>query len=451
MSKIEKNSKICIVGGGPGGLSTAYYLKKAGYTQVTVLEKLPEVGGLCNSITFENRSFDLGANYLTPAYKKTLKIAREIGAKLYVETKAYCYNPETGKYSSILKAVTRETSFLKFSWQAIRYFFERRKAGKKLPEAGFKGVSQHPDLACSFEDWLRDKNLLGLKELFHIPITLMGYGKLDEIPAPYALTYMTNYTFLTLLLFGAGFPIPWPKRFIYGFQRFWEKVSWNLTVVKNADIHKIHRGEKIEVHFTTFEHDMNERVKVEKLMTFDYLVLAVPLTLPILENLFTDAGTGFCGLTPEEKNLFSKVATHPFCLTTFILRDLKLPHRLINLLPVPELGKPYIITQQFEDNPLVSFYSRTNEMNEPDREKVLEYIRDLYSQMGSQYEGECYTHDRWTYFPHVEAMAIKEGFYDTLENLQGKNNTFFTGGLMAFELIEPILNYSDNLVNRHFL
>lgn len=450
MSNKNKNSRICIVGGGPGGLSTAYYLKKKGYTKVTVLEKLPEVGGLCNSITFENRSFDLGANYLTPAYKKTLKIAKEVGAKLYVETKAYCYNPETGKYSSILKAVTRDVSFFKFSWQAIRYFFERRKVSKKLPKAGYKGVSQHPDLACSFEDWLRDKNLLGLKELFHIPITLMGYGKLHEIPAPYALTYMSNYTFLTLLMFGAGLPIPWPKRFIYGFQRFWEKVSWNLTVIKNADIHSIKRGDEIQVHFTTLEHDMNQLIKVEKQMTFDYLVLAVPLTLPILENLFTDSNTGHCELTNEEKRLFSKVVTHPFCLTTFILHDLKLPRRLVNLLPVPELGKPYIITQQFDDNPLVSFYSRTDEHNQPDREKVIDYIKDLYSQLGSQYEGECFTHDRWTYFPHVEALSIKEGFYDHLEELQGKNNTYFTGGLMAFELIEPILNYSDNLVNEYF-
>jgi hypothetical protein len=35
--------------------------------------------------------------------------------------------------------------------------------------------------------------------------------------------------------------------------------------------------------------------------------------------------------------------------------------------------------------------------------------------------------------------------------MQGKNKTFFVGGLMAFELIEPIINYSENLVETHFI
>jgi len=41
-------------------------------------------------------------------------------------------------------------------------------------------------------------------------------------------------------------------------------------------------------------------------------------------------------------------------------------------------------------------------------------------------------------FFHCESSGIKEGFYDQLEEMPGKNNTFFVGGLMAFELIEPI-------------
>lgn len=41
----EKNEKIAIIGSGPAGLTTAFYLRKKGY-QVTIFEALPVVGGM---------------------------------------------------------------------------------------------------------------------------------------------------------------------------------------------------------------------------------------------------------------------------------------------------------------------------------------------------------------------------------------------------------------------
>lgn len=453
MAKITRNSNICIIGAGPGGLSVGYYLQKEGYKNVTILEKLPEVGGLCNTITYDKKSFDLGANYLTPAYKKTLKIAKEVGAKLYTETKADCYDPQTNKYSTILQYVTGKGSFFRFAWQAVRYFVERKKVQKHLPKAGFAGVTQHPELACSFKEWLEDKNLTALEPLFEIPITLMGYGRLDEIPTPYALTYMSIPTFWNMLVFGAGLPTGWPKRFVYGFQRFWQKVSWNLTVITSANIKRIERGDKVKIHFEIPEHDMNE-VDLRKVeMEFDYLIVAVPLTFNIVSELFRDKYSGGkpCSLTDQEKRLFSKVVTNPYCMTTYIIEELSLKRRLINVLPVQDIGYPYVVTQQFPGNPLVSFYSRTTENNVPDREGILEEAENLIVKLGGDItKAKLHTHDRWTYFPHVPVLAFKEGFYDELEEMQGKNKTFFVGGLMAFELIEPILNYSENLVNEYF-
>lgn len=43
--KANKNKKIAVIGGGPGGLSAAYFLRKEGY-QVTVYEAMPEFGGM---------------------------------------------------------------------------------------------------------------------------------------------------------------------------------------------------------------------------------------------------------------------------------------------------------------------------------------------------------------------------------------------------------------------
>ena len=63
----------------------AWYLSKKKYYNVTVLEKLGRVGGLCKSLTVDGMSYDLGANYVTWHYTETLKIAKEVGATTYEE------------------------------------------------------------------------------------------------------------------------------------------------------------------------------------------------------------------------------------------------------------------------------------------------------------------------------------------------------------------------------
>ncbi len=61
MCKIDRKARILILGAGPGGLAAAYYLRKYGYKNVTVFEKLGRVGGLCRTVTEDYQSFDLGA------------------------------------------------------------------------------------------------------------------------------------------------------------------------------------------------------------------------------------------------------------------------------------------------------------------------------------------------------------------------------------------------------
>ena len=48
---MDKNTKICIVGGGPAGLSAGMYLEQKGYENYTILERLDRVGGKCRHTT----------------------------------------------------------------------------------------------------------------------------------------------------------------------------------------------------------------------------------------------------------------------------------------------------------------------------------------------------------------------------------------------------------------
>lgn len=48
-------------------------------------------------------------------------------------------------------------------------------------------------------------------------------------------------------------------------------------------------------------------------------------------------------------------------------------------------------------------------------------------------------------------IDMKHGFYDKVEKeLQGANNTYYIGGLMAFELTERNSTYAMALVRTHF-
>ena len=46
---MDKNTRICIIGGGPAGLSAGMYLEQKGYENYTILERNDHVGGKCHS------------------------------------------------------------------------------------------------------------------------------------------------------------------------------------------------------------------------------------------------------------------------------------------------------------------------------------------------------------------------------------------------------------------
>ena len=65
---MDKNIRICIVGGGPAGLSAGMYLEQKGYENYTILERLDRVGGKCWSPHYNGRRYEMGAIMGVPSY-----------------------------------------------------------------------------------------------------------------------------------------------------------------------------------------------------------------------------------------------------------------------------------------------------------------------------------------------------------------------------------------------
>ena len=428
----------CIIGAGAGGLSAAHFLKKRGYKNVTVLESTGRVGGKCQSLAYGGRSFDIGANYVTSDYTEVLRLAKEFDATLYTEAKMTVASfPPDGapSFTSPLSLLTAQASLVSVLRAALSYLWIRFRIRKIIDKPGFAGVSSRQELCRSFAEWLADNNLAVLMPMFEIPITAMGYGALEEIAAPYALKYMSPKTFLDMIFSGLSLRPKWPKRFVDGFQRLWEKVAAHLDVRLNVHVRSIERGSVIRV--------LTESGGRTEVMEFDSLIVSSAHGSRTLTN--------FLQLSQDEILLFDKVVVNPFVVTTYVVKRMQVPHRIIFVCPAPIFGVPCAITRQFEDNAYWQFYTRIGRDYEPQTSDVLSGVKHTIALLGgSVTEKDVHTLTLWDYFPHVDANAIADGFYDRLEAMQGEQHTYYCGGLLAFELVEQVVRYSRHLVESRF-
>ncbi len=424
--------RIGIVGAGPAGLSTAMYLHDAGYRDVTVLEARDRIGGKCHSLSLDGDVFDLGANYLTPAYRETLRIARNVGANTHAAPSRRSVDLTTGNYRSTLASVVSGVGVLSFGLAAARYLTWLWRYRDLVRTPGFRGIGAIPDLHRSLGAWLDAHGMTALRRLFIVPIEIFGYGYVDEVPAPYVFKYMHASNFLLMLAVGAGLPVGWPKQFDQGFQDLWERIAaaWQLEVRTGVAISSIRRGDDVVV---TLE-DGQE-------LAFDDLVIACP-PAPVVDR-FDDAA-------PWERELFGQVRTRRYWVTATSTTGM--PHHLIDEIqrqpapPLPRVGHPWGISKMHRRNPAVLFYSTIEgEVDDGEVDRLID--QDILVMGGTA--GERIARQKWDdYFPHLEAGALAQGWYERVEDRQGERGIWFAGGLMAFETVEPILAYSKELVAR---
>ena len=74
---------IAIVGAGAAGLTTAWSLKKRGYSNVKLFERRDRVGGKCLTVDIDNRNYELGAVIVgRTTYEVVNTLIQEFGLNL---------------------------------------------------------------------------------------------------------------------------------------------------------------------------------------------------------------------------------------------------------------------------------------------------------------------------------------------------------------------------------
>ena len=460
------NERICIVGGGPAGTSVAMYLEKKGYNNYVIYEKSNKIGGKAFSPLMKVKTKD------GQLVDKTIEMGAVMGCDTYFAVAecekfghtSHLDGPKMGrrfmntdgtplkmsKLSQLKKLIklNKLSRLLKKKYKGYDVNGHRGVAyGKyeglcpspELKLAHIEGENENlKDLTMPFSEFLKKNHCEDAELVWKGPFTSFGYGYFDEIPAAYVLKYLDAFTVRQFLSTGKLWT--WKT----GTQSIWENVSKNLKhpVNLNSEVTKIERKQdefgKDKIYVTI---NNSETVEV-----FDKLIICTPL------ELFLNYGDP----TEQEKDLFSKIVHKEYFTMAVRTEEEKSPdisYYYFENMTNETRGHLMVFYHRWPEDgpqPLVTFTLRNHEgMEDVPFEVAKETtLKDMEKSGLPVVQTERI--DDWYYFPHVSSKDYADGWYDKVEAMQGKKNTFYAGEVMSFGDMEETVEYSKDLVRRFF-
>ena len=168
---------IVILGAGPCGLSAAWELSRNGY-RVTVIEKEPQVGGLCRTISYKGFRFDLGGHrFISRSQELIRKIQQLMPDELLLKERksATRFKGRTYPYPLSAKDILTKLP-LSISLRSLSDYLKvsLKQRFNPLPEV-------------TFQDWALNRFGRSLYELFFRSYTEKFWGiSADELSAEWA-------------------------------------------------------------------------------------------------------------------------------------------------------------------------------------------------------------------------------------------------------------------------
>ena len=469
------NDRICIIGGGPAGLSSAMYLEKKGYTDYVIYEKLGKVGGKCWSPKIkvkhngveEERSFETGAIMGAITYHAVSEM-EEFGGYYHKGPDFKRGEPNMRREFRTLDGVVDHPFEPKvnFSIKKLLGLMKLKKQMKKLNElmqtkyvgydcyghigvakGEYYGISKGVDGYCgatkenSFPNYIKGSNP-NLKDLalpFSEFCKLNGVeedGFFDEIPAALVMKYLdvtTALEFVNMKLW------TWQD----GTQAIYEHVNAKLQhpAVLETEVVRVERPEG-KVLVTVRSKDGAETTE-----TFDKLIVTTPL------DYFKD----YADATAEETELFSKIIHERYCDYIATFEPGKSPnisgYMVDNMVP-ERLGHAMVYYNRWQyldrDCP-ATVYALANHTGSPDVDfdTVMTTMDADMKRVGFPIKEKLFAQEVY-YCPHVSAADYAAGWYDRLEALQGCKNTYYAGEILSFGDMEDTCAASKDIIGRFF-
>ncbi|KAK3408603.1 hypothetical protein EUGRSUZ_J00812 [Eucalyptus grandis] len=406
------DTRIGIVGGGSSGLSAVYALVKLGYRDITVIEKHKSVGGMCESVEIEESGTELEEMDL---HKLAL------------------IDSFTGEYQDINAAEDYMS--------LVSLTLEIQDKAKDSNRIGIHAVS---DIASDLTPaYLEAHGIKSIPKSVQYGYTASGYGFVQDMP--YA--YIHEFTRTSM----AGKI----RRIKGGYMSLWKKISDSLLikVCCNTEVQAVRRdssGANVDITNSSGETEHKE---------FDKIIIsgAFPFkhSRTYRSTSFSrEAETGLLDVSDLERELFSKVQTIDYYTTVLKINGLE---RIAvgfyylgeNMEDPSTIGHPVAIQRFYADTNIFLFWSYGDSVNIRGS-NVIDLAIEVVKRMGGEVE-KVILQRRFKYFPHIGSKDMKDRFYERIESeLQGHRNTYYVGGLFAFELTERNSSYAMALICKHF-
>ncbi|KAG7010248.1 fadD28, partial [Cucurbita argyrosperma subsp. argyrosperma] len=430
------NTRIGIIGGGPSGLSAAYALAKLGYSDVTVLEKHQDVGGMCESVEIEGKIYDLGGQVLAANSAPTIfHLAQETGSELEeMDSHKLALIHTSGEYQDIGVA-DDYTSIISLT-------LELQDKAKDSGHIGVHAVSAFAsDLTPAY---LEAHGLTSVPKSVAYGYTASGYGFLQDMP--YAYVHEFTRTSMAGKI----------RRFKGGYGGLWKRISESIPIKVhcNTEVVSVRRSFKtVTLHVMDLDTNLTSW-EFDKIIISGSFPFRNGRTYRSSTTKSSEEGAETMDMSHLEKELFSKVYTIDYYTTVLKIEGLHhLPlgfYYFGEHMDNPEtIGYPVAMQRFYADTDIFLFWSYGNsaDITGP---KVAELAINTVKKMGAEVK-KVILQRRFKYFPHVCSKDMEDGFYKRLElELQGSLNTYYVGGLMAFELTERNSSYAMTLVCKHF-
>ena len=461
---MDKNIRICIVGGGPAGLSAGMYLEKKGYTNYTILERSDRVGGKCWSPHYNGKRYEMGAIMGVPSYYAVHDVEEfcgitHDGPKLnrnYKDAKGNVIEPFEPKKNPLKiprllkmkKQVKKfgellETKYKGYDLNGHRGVAEGRYEGYAVTPGREKveGYNQNlKDLALPFKDFCEMNGVELVQDIWIGPYTSFGYGYFDEIPAAYVLKYLDFQTTMNFVKVNLW---TWEQ----GTQYIWEQLNEHIAhpARLNSEITRVERRDG-KVYVT-----VNGVVE-----EYDKIIVTAPLYVADGNMGNNNGMVDYFDARDDEKELFSKIDYERYtvqAITTTPENHPEISYYVFDNMVPEKLGHLMVYYRRWKENidqVITTYALRTHKrMKEIPYDKCNEMVLEDLKTMHNPAKEVI---NKWSvyYFPHVSCEDYAAGWYDKVEAMQGKYDTYYAGEVMSFGDMDETAEYSRELVDRFF-
>lgn len=422
---LDKKSRVAVIGAGPAGVTAACVLKKNGYSNVTIFEKNNYIGGRC--FTSENNN-DLGAIcFFYNRQNSVVELSDSLSIPKRAVNKVIYYNLDKGIIENKGKHGLTPIENLKSDFQGAQYIFNRNLKWRELRKPYLNKIS--PELFDTWGELVKRKSWND----FHRRISLItvGFGYPPNVPALYYARYIWLFD---KRMFKSGDIGLWAG----GTQQIWRKYAEtnNIDVRLNSNISSITRDGAVKVKFS----DSSKKDDDVSELEFDNLVIACNPThiMNVLD------------CSKKEKELFSKIKTVDYRVYELEIDNFMdgeqiwagvLSKNIHNNIEDRPLA---FVRNNFDTNIFVAYVNASGKVSD---EVIKNNIKeDLVKLNGKPKRFLNIKH--WPYFPHVDGDALKEGFYQEMEKLQGKSNTVLVGSYLTFDTMFHAADQSSDTIHK---